>query len=105
MRVSLLPDRSSVDAIAARAEVSKRTVHDYFGDKQTLLKATRRRGSADVPPGIPDHVAPGQHEAPTGSTEPGKRRLNDLPTCRCTAVAQLDNDVRAPAAGVVRTGR
>lgn len=30
-------DRTSVDAIAARAEVSKRTVYDYFGDKQSLL--------------------------------------------------------------------
>jgi TetR/AcrR family transcriptional repressor of mexJK operon len=32
-------DRSSVDAVAARAQVSKRTVYDYFGDKQTLLHA------------------------------------------------------------------
>ncbi|MFE2938966.1 TetR/AcrR family transcriptional regulator [Streptomyces sp. NPDC059255] len=32
-------DRTSVDAVAARAEVSKRTVYDYFGDKQTLLRA------------------------------------------------------------------
>jgi TetR/AcrR family transcriptional regulator, mexJK operon transcriptional repressor len=32
-------DRSSVDAVAARAGVSKRTVYDYFGDKQTLLNA------------------------------------------------------------------
>jgi TetR/AcrR family transcriptional regulator, mexJK operon transcriptional repressor len=32
-------DRSSVDAVAARAKVSKRTVYDYFGDKQTLLEA------------------------------------------------------------------
>ncbi|MEV0316972.1 TetR/AcrR family transcriptional regulator [Streptomyces sp. NPDC050658] len=32
-------DRSSVDAVAARAGVSKRTVYDYFGDKQTLLRA------------------------------------------------------------------
>ncbi|MEV4129914.1 TetR/AcrR family transcriptional regulator [Nocardia sp. NPDC049707] len=32
-------DRSSVDAVAARAAVSKRTVYDYFGDKQTLLRA------------------------------------------------------------------
>ncbi|GAA2734143.1 TetR/AcrR family transcriptional regulator [Streptomyces nogalater] len=32
-------DRTSVDAVAARAKVSKRTVYDYFGDKQTLLRA------------------------------------------------------------------
>jgi TetR/AcrR family transcriptional repressor of mexJK operon len=32
-------DRSSVDAVAARAGVSKRTVYDYFGDKTTLLHA------------------------------------------------------------------
>ncbi|MCX2734223.1 TetR/AcrR family transcriptional regulator [Saccharopolyspora sp. NFXS83] len=32
-------DRSSVDAVAAKAEVSKRTVYDYFGDKRTLLQA------------------------------------------------------------------
>jgi TetR/AcrR family transcriptional repressor of mexJK operon len=32
-------DRSSVDAVAARAKVSTRTVYDYFGDKQTLLQA------------------------------------------------------------------
>ncbi|MCF1593077.1 TetR/AcrR family transcriptional regulator [Streptomyces muensis] len=32
-------DRTSVDAVAARAAVSKRTVYDYFGDKRTLLQA------------------------------------------------------------------
>lgn len=32
-------DRSSVDAVAAKAGVSKRTVYDYFGDKRTLLHA------------------------------------------------------------------
>ncbi|MEU3601404.1 TetR/AcrR family transcriptional regulator [Streptomyces sp. NPDC006798] len=32
-------DRTSVDAVAARAEVSKRTVYDYFGDKRNLLRA------------------------------------------------------------------
>lgn len=30
---------TSVDAIAARAKVSKRTVYDHFGDKQTLFSA------------------------------------------------------------------
>ncbi|MEV4469132.1 TetR/AcrR family transcriptional regulator [Nonomuraea salmonea] len=32
-------DRSSIGAIAAKAGVSTRTVYDYFGDKQTLLRA------------------------------------------------------------------
>lgn len=32
-------DRTSVDAVSARAGVSKRTVYDYFGDKNTLLAA------------------------------------------------------------------
>ena len=32
-------DRSSVDAVAAKARVSKRTVYDYFGDKRALLLA------------------------------------------------------------------
>ncbi len=35
-------ERTSVDAVAARAGVSKRTVYDYFGDKQTLLVAVLR---------------------------------------------------------------
>ncbi len=32
-------ERSSVDAVAARAGVSKRTVYDYYGDKRSLLMA------------------------------------------------------------------
>jgi TetR/AcrR family transcriptional repressor of mexJK operon len=32
-------ERTSVDAIAASAGVSKRTVYDYYGDKRTLLLA------------------------------------------------------------------
>jgi TetR/AcrR family transcriptional repressor of mexJK operon len=32
-------DRTSVDAVSARAGVSKRTVYDYFGDKSSLLQA------------------------------------------------------------------
>ena len=39
-------DRSSVDAVAARAGVSKRTVYDYFGDKEALLLlSSRAQGS------------------------------------------------------------
>ncbi|MEV0109242.1 TetR/AcrR family transcriptional regulator [Nocardia sp. NPDC050799] len=58
-------DRSSVDAVAARAEVSKRTVYDYFGDKHTLLQAvvdavgqsltdTIRRTLDDTLTGLPE---------------------------------------------------
>ncbi|MDP4096113.1 TetR/AcrR family transcriptional regulator [Paenibacillus sp. P96] len=32
-------NQSSVDAVAAQANVSKRTVYDYFGDKRALLLA------------------------------------------------------------------
>ncbi|MFB2598482.1 TetR/AcrR family transcriptional regulator [Herbiconiux sp. P17] len=32
-------DRTSMDAVAAQAAVSKRTVYDYYGDKRTLLSA------------------------------------------------------------------
>ena len=32
-------DRTSVDAVAASAGVSKRTVYDYFGDKRSLVLA------------------------------------------------------------------
>ncbi|GLU48267.1 TetR/AcrR family transcriptional regulator [Nocardiopsis ansamitocini] len=32
-------DRVSMDAVAARAQVSKRTVYDYFGDKRKLFLA------------------------------------------------------------------
>jgi TetR/AcrR family transcriptional repressor of mexJK operon len=39
-------DRTSVDAIAARATVSKRTVYDYFGDKRALLLAVVVESSA-----------------------------------------------------------
>jgi TetR/AcrR family transcriptional repressor of mexJK operon len=39
-------DRTSVDAVAARASVSKRTVYDYFGDKQALLHAVLEAAGA-----------------------------------------------------------
>lgn len=38
---------TSVDAIAARAEVSKRTVYDHFGDKRALFQGVLER-SGDV---------------------------------------------------------
>ncbi|MGV2805138.1 TetR family transcriptional regulator, partial [Clostridium perfringens] len=41
-------DRSSVDAVAAKAGVSKRTVYDYYGDKQNLLFAVVEETSRAV---------------------------------------------------------
>ncbi|MCX5087410.1 TetR/AcrR family transcriptional regulator [Streptomyces sp. NBC_00365] len=42
-------DRVSMDAIAARAEVSKHTVYDYFGDKRRLLLAIVSAASESLP--------------------------------------------------------
>ena len=41
-------DGTSVDAISATAGVSKRTVYDYFGDKQTLLAAVIGASSSSL---------------------------------------------------------
>lgn len=53
-------DRSSVDAVAAKAGVSKRTVYDYYGDKQNLLLAVVEESSLAVldmiEQGISDHL-------------------------------------------------
>ncbi|WP_337031647.1 TetR/AcrR family transcriptional regulator [Paenibacillus illinoisensis] len=53
-------DRSSVDAIAAKAGVSKRTVYDYYGDKQNLLLAVVEESSSAVldmiEQGVSDHL-------------------------------------------------
>ncbi|WP_339308296.1 TetR/AcrR family transcriptional regulator [Paenibacillus sp. FSL R5-0519] len=53
-------DRSSVDAVAAKAGVSKRTVYDYYGDKQNLLLAVVDESSLAVlemiEQGIADHL-------------------------------------------------
>lgn len=54
-------DRSSVDAVAAKAGVSKRTVYDYYGDKQNLLLAVVEESSSAVlnmiEQGISDHLS------------------------------------------------
>ncbi|MFB8374643.1 TetR/AcrR family transcriptional regulator [Paenibacillus taichungensis] len=53
-------DRSSVDAVAAKAGVSKRTVYDNYGDKQNLLLAVVEESSSAVLDmiyqGISDHL-------------------------------------------------
>lgn len=41
-------DRVSMDAVSARARVSKRTVYDYFGDKQRLLAGVVEGAAASL---------------------------------------------------------
>jgi TetR/AcrR family transcriptional regulator, mexJK operon transcriptional repressor len=61
-------DRSSVDAVAARAGVSKRTVYDYFGDKQSLLHAV----VAGISDSLVDAVRRTIDTTLTGLTDPGR---------------------------------
>ncbi|KQO16563.1 TetR/AcrR family transcriptional regulator [Paenibacillus sp. Leaf72] len=53
-------DRTSVDTVAAKAGVSKRTVYDYYGDKQNLLLTVLEETSSAVldmiEQGISDHL-------------------------------------------------
>ncbi|SHN25100.1 TetR/AcrR family transcriptional regulator [Cryptosporangium aurantiacum] len=54
-------DRVSMDAVAARATVSKRTVYDYFGDKRRLFLAILSDASesmnASVRRALDDHLS------------------------------------------------
>ncbi|CAN5358819.1 TetR/AcrR family transcriptional regulator [soil metagenome] len=50
-------DRTSVDAIAARAGVSKRTVYDYFGDKRALLGTVVEQVVTSLSSAVDDAVA------------------------------------------------
>jgi len=54
-------ERTSMDAIASSAEVSKRTVYDYYGDKRTLLLAVVEQAvqalGASVSAAIDGHLA------------------------------------------------
>jgi len=49
-------ERASVDAVAARAKVSKRTVYDYFGDKQRLLVAVVDEAAGRLLTGVHDAI-------------------------------------------------
>ncbi|GLY94599.1 TetR/AcrR family transcriptional regulator [Actinoplanes sp. NBRC 103695] len=61
-------DRTSVDAVSARAGVSKRTVYDYFGDKQTLLQAV----VADISDSLVGMVRRTIAGSLSGITDPGQ---------------------------------
>ena len=57
-------ERASVDAIAARAQVSKRTVYDHFGDKETVfLRVLERVNDAlvsTIRTAIDEELSPGR---------------------------------------------
>ncbi|MGW6456102.1 TetR/AcrR family transcriptional regulator [Streptomyces sp. NPDC055078] len=57
-------ERASVDAVAARARVSKRTVYDHFGDKRTVflrvIERTHDAVVAAVRAAIDEELTPGR---------------------------------------------
>ncbi|MDQ0427011.1 MULTISPECIES: TetR/AcrR family transcriptional regulator [Cellulomonas] len=50
-------DRTSMDAVAARAGVSKRTVYDYYGDKRRLLLGVVEEAGERALETLREHVA------------------------------------------------
>lgn len=50
-------ERTSVDAVAASAGVSKRTIYDYFGDKDTLLLRVIETSAAGLLSSVRDAAA------------------------------------------------
>ncbi|MFF0227012.1 TetR/AcrR family transcriptional regulator [Streptomyces sp. NPDC004629] len=64
-------ENASVDAIAARAEVSKRTVYDHFGGKERLLSAVM----ADVTSSLLEAVRRATREELPDGCDPGPSLL------------------------------
>lgn len=61
-------ERTSMDAVAQEAGVSKLTVYSHFGDKDSLFREAIRQRCQSL---VPDHV----YEAPTGAS-PRETLLN-----------------------------
>lgn len=60
-------ERTSVDAVAARAGVSKRTVYDYFGDKRALLIAVVQQAAELLMTGL--QAAVDEHLSPASASD------------------------------------
>lgn len=78
-------ERASVDAIAALAQVSKRTVYDHFGEKETIfLRVLERVNDAlvsTVRAAIDEELAPGR-ELRVALTAFGRRLVTQaFPSC------------------------
>lgn len=61
-------ERTSTDAVAARAVVSKRTVYDYFGDKRAVLVAVVTEAGASLMASV--HAALDRHLTDVTAVEP-----------------------------------
>ncbi|MDX3227996.1 TetR/AcrR family transcriptional regulator [Streptomyces sp. ME19-01-6] len=87
--------RASVDAIAADAKVSKRTIYDYFGDKERLFLAAVEETEAAQEEGF--HALLGQTLDTVDGTAPGAVELEAALTAfgREFATAILRSPVRA----------
>ncbi|UCN16367.1 TetR/AcrR family transcriptional regulator [Cellulomonas iranensis] len=74
-------DRTSMDAVAARAGVSKRTVYDYYGDKRRLLLGVVEEAGERALEILREHVAHRLGDA-TSLRDPAalERAFTDLAT-------------------------
>jgi TetR/AcrR family transcriptional regulator, mexJK operon transcriptional repressor len=75
-------ERVSVDAVAARAGVSKRTVYDYFGDKDSLLVAVFEEIGRSIMGAIEESIA--QDLGGAGSAD----ELEDALSAFCRRIAR-----------------
>lgn len=86
-------DLTGVDAIAARAQVSKRTVYDHFGDKETIfLRVLERVTDAlvgMVRAAIDEELAPGRDLRAALTSFAGRIAVGTFPSADYAAFRRL----------------
>jgi TetR/AcrR family transcriptional repressor of mexJK operon len=91
-------DPTSVDAIAARAQVSKRTVYDHFGDKETIfLRVLERVTDAltgMVRAAIDEELTPGRDLREALTSFAGRIATSTFPSADYTAFRRLNAQQR-----------
>ena len=89
-------DRTSMDAVAARASVSKRTVYDYYGDKHGLLLGVVENAGESALSTLREATA--QHlsdELPIGTAQELERALSQFAEALGASLMTSSNYVAA----------
>lgn len=89
-------DRTSMDAVAARASVSKRTVYDYYGDKHGLLLGVVENAGESALATLREATA--QHlsdELPIGTAQELERALSQFAEALGASLMTSSNYVAA----------